>query len=183
MVRLLMLHSQVCDCTETINAAMISPFSRSILFLFSLSHSTANDDTSTQQTTAKFKQVEQTTGYPAAWFFVAAVGLVTSILTLMGGVKLLVDLVGFLYPAYMSFKALESSSNEDTQWLTYWVVFSFVFITESIFSFVVKLIPFYYWLKAAGIVVRTHTCLRVYVFAVLLRVQRSSTNNNTRIVL
>lgn len=35
----------------------------------------------------------------------------------LGGVKLLVDVVAFAYPAYMSFKALETSTSvDDKQW-------------------------------------------------------------------
>lgn len=35
----------------------------------------------------------------------------------VGGVKLLVDVVAFAYPAYMSFKALETSTSvDDKQW-------------------------------------------------------------------
>jgi receptor expression-enhancing protein 5/6 len=51
----------------------------------------------------------------------------------VGGENLIVNLVGFIYPAYMSFKAISSNTiNDDTQWLTYWVVYAFFNITESI---------------------------------------------------
>lgn len=34
------------------------------------------------------------------------------------------DAIGFLYPAYCSIKAIESNNkDDDTQWLTYWLVF------------------------------------------------------------
>ena len=40
--------------------------------------------------------------------------------------QLLVNFIGFAYPAYCSIKALETSTKEDdTQWLTYWVVLAF----------------------------------------------------------
>lgn len=50
----------------------------------------------------------------------------------------------------MSFKAIDSSNEgDDTQWLTYWVVFSFVSIIESIAGFITEFIPFYFPLKVA----------------------------------
>ena len=81
-------------------------------------------------------------------------------MTIVGGAKLLVDIVGFVYPAYMSFKSMDSGSaalanGDDTQWLTYWVVFSFLTILESVFGFLVMLIPFYFWIKI-GILVVCH---------------------------
>ena len=45
--------------------------------------------------------------------------------------------MGFLYPAYCSIKALESSvKNDDTQWLTYWVVFAFFSVVEYFADFI-----------------------------------------------
>ena len=45
--------------------------------------------------------------------------------------QLLANTVGFLYPAYCSIKALESSTKiDDTQWLTYWVVFGLFSVIE-----------------------------------------------------
>ena len=50
----------------------------------------------------------------------------------------------------MSFKAIDSSNGaDDTQWLTYWVVFSFVSIIENIAGFLTDFIPFYFPLKVA----------------------------------
>ena len=35
------------------------------------------------------------------------------------------DMVGFIYPMYMSIKAIESVEKaDDSQWLTYWLIFS-----------------------------------------------------------
>ena len=104
--------------------------------------------------------MEKTTGYPAAWFFAASFVLLSGFVTIVGGAKLLVDIVGFVYPAYMSFKSMDSGSaalanGDDTQWLTYWVVFSFLTILESVFGFLVMLIPFYFWIKI-GILVVCH---------------------------
>ena len=46
-------------------------------------------------------------------------------------VQLLVNAIGFVYPAYCSIKALETSSkDDDTQWLTYWVVLAFFSVVD-----------------------------------------------------
>jgi receptor expression-enhancing protein 5/6 len=74
--------------------------------------------------------------------------VVTSIISLLGGMKLISDLIGFLYPAYMSFKAIESEgTQDDTQWLTYWVVFATFSILEGSVLFVLEYIPFYFVIK------------------------------------
>jgi receptor expression-enhancing protein 5/6 len=86
--------------------------------------------------------------------------LISSVLTAIGGAKLIVDLVGFVYPAYMSFKSMDSGNHDDTQWLTYWVVFSCFSIVESFLSFVVALIPFYFYIKVGAIVYMWHPSTR-----------------------
>ena len=98
------------------------------------------------------KELENKTGYPKAIFFILISTLLTGILTLVGGTTLLVDLLGFVFPAYQSFKSIDSGSKDDTQWLTYWVVFSAMTITESVAGFLTNLIPFYLGIKCAIIV-------------------------------
>ncbi len=48
------------------------------------------------------------------------------------GAGLLSTLVGFIYPAWASFQAIESPSRaDDAQWLAYWVVFAVFSVIES----------------------------------------------------
>jgi len=97
---------------------------------------------------ARFSEMEMKTGYSKVYFFLAAMSLLGGLLYLLGGIKLLSDLVIFFYPAYASFKAIESATQrDDTQWLTYWVVFSFFSIIENTMFFLVSWIPMYYALK------------------------------------
>ena len=66
-------------------------------------------------------------------------------------------LLGVAYPAFMSFLALESDSeNDDRQWLTYWVVFGFLNILDQYVGFILHFIPFYYVLKLAFLVFLFH---------------------------
>jgi receptor expression-enhancing protein 5/6 len=102
--------------------------------------------------------VERSTGYPKTYFFLATAAILSAVLTIVGGTKLIVDLLGFVYPAYMSFKAMDTTgtTTDDTQWLTYWVVFSFMNLAESLFGFLIFLIPFYLWIKIVLIVWMYH---------------------------
>jgi receptor expression-enhancing protein 5/6 len=56
-------------------------------------------------------------------------------------------LVGTAYPVYWTMKAIESKSNEDKQWLTYWVVFACFTIIDMFSGYLLKFIPFYFFLK------------------------------------
>jgi len=60
--------------------------------------------------------------------------------------------MGFLYPCYMTFKALETTDKEDDkQWLMYWMVFSIMNFME-VFEFLFAWFPLFYELKLAFIV-------------------------------
>mmetsp|Transcript_6362 Transcript_6362/g.10462 ORF Transcript_6362/g.10462 Transcript_6362/m.10462 type:complete len:194 (-) Transcript_6362:234-815(-) len=60
------------------------------------------------------------------------------------------SIVGFLYPALKSFQALEHRASGDvTQWLIYWVVYSFFSIIEVFVETLLYWIPFYYAFKVA----------------------------------
>ncbi|KAA0196539.1 Receptor expression-enhancing protein 6 [Fasciolopsis buskii] len=64
------------------------------------------------------------------------------------GAELLVLLVGFLYPAYQSVKAIETQQKEDdTQWLIYWVVFAFVQLVEGCTFALLTYLPLYSIMK------------------------------------
>ena len=56
--------------------------------------------------------------------------------------------IGFIYPAYESYKALESKRTDAAaEWLTYWVIFSLFSVFESVADWLISWIPFYYILK------------------------------------
>eukprot|EP00593_Proboscia_inermis_P001347 CAMPEP_0171294984 /NCGR_PEP_ID=MMETSP0816-20121228/3549_1 /TAXON_ID=420281 /ORGANISM="Proboscia inermis, Strain CCAP1064/1" /LENGTH=96 /DNA_ID=CAMNT_0011767287 /DNA_START=44 /DNA_END=331 /DNA_ORIENTATION=+ len=67
------------------------------------------------------KVLEEKTGFNKVYFFVLFSLLTGTTIYFIGGAKLVTDLVSFIYPAYASFKAIDSpDQNDDTQWLTYW---------------------------------------------------------------
>ncbi|WKY00470.1 hypothetical protein Q1695_014930 [Nippostrongylus brasiliensis] len=59
--------------------------------------------------------------------------------------QIISNIVGFIYPAWRSIKAVRSNTkDDDTQWLIYWIVFStFSIVDFSVFSTV----PFYWLFK------------------------------------
>ena len=85
-----------------------------------------------------------------------SVVLTISLIWLIGGFKLITALLGFVYPAYMSFQSMEASkgavTDGATQWLTYWVVFSFITVIESVIPGLCHWIPMYFYNKAGLIV-------------------------------
>lgn len=63
------------------------------------------------------------------------------------GANFLVNTVGFAIPAYYSLDALFTTKTaDDTQWLTYWVVYAFLTFFESAVN-AVYWFPFYYTFK------------------------------------
>ncbi|CEP02259.1 Receptor expression-enhancing protein [Plasmodiophora brassicae] len=63
------------------------------------------------------------------------------------------NLAGFVYPLYASFTALKSpQKDDDTFWLTYWVVFSFFGVVESFMDLTIGWLPFYHLFKVAILV-------------------------------
>jgi len=63
------------------------------------------------------------------------------------GANFLTNTVGFAIPAYYSLDALFSTGKaDDTQWLTYWVVYAFLTFFESAVN-AVYWFPFYYTFK------------------------------------
>eukprot|EP00923_Selenidium_pygospionis_P041142 GHVN01071254.1.p1 GENE.GHVN01071254.1~~GHVN01071254.1.p1 ORF type:complete len:181 (-),score=22.27 GHVN01071254.1:326-868(-) len=59
-------------------------------------------------------------------------------------------MIGMVYPAIASYKAVKTADKtDDTQWLSYWVVFSVLQFFETFFGFLFGWIPFFYFIKVA----------------------------------
>lgn len=63
---------------------------------------------------------------------------------------LVCNLIGTIYPAYLSFKAIETKEgDDDKQWLTYWVVFALYSVMDDFAGILLFWLPFYYPIKLA----------------------------------
>lgn len=97
--------------------------------------------------------IEQKTKVPAEYFVVGLFGVLALCIFSGFWASSITNFVGFLYPAYASVAALESSGkDDDTQWLTYWVVFGFFCIVENFTDYILYWIPFYYAIKVTFLV-------------------------------
>lgn len=91
--------------------------------------------------------LEKTSGVPKAYAAIGVGALYFFLIIFNLGGQLLTNFAGFVIPGYYSLAALFTAHKEDdTQWLTYWVVFSFFTVLES-FVQVVHWFPFYYVFK------------------------------------
>lgn len=93
------------------------------------------------------KIIEHHTGVPAS---IILIGLgVCCAFVLIGILEVYItNIVGILYPAYCSIKAIESvGADDDKQWLTYWVVFGLFSILDLFSGFILRFIPFYFFVK------------------------------------
>ncbi|KAF4632598.1 hypothetical protein G7Y89_g5526 [Cudoniella acicularis] len=91
--------------------------------------------------------LEKQTSIPKTYAFLGLVALYIGLVFFNIGGQLLTNFAGFVIPGYYSLEALFSvGKSDDTQWLTYWVVFSFLTVFESAVS-AVYWFPFYYTFK------------------------------------
>ncbi|KAI1084125.1 TB2/DP1, HVA22 family-domain-containing protein [Whalleya microplaca] len=91
--------------------------------------------------------IEKQTSVPKVYAVIGVATLYFFFIVFNLGGQLLTNLAGFLIPGYYSLAALFSTSKaDDTQWLTYWVVFASFTVIESALS-IVYWFPFYYTFK------------------------------------
>ncbi|KAI0157570.1 TB2/DP1, HVA22 family-domain-containing protein [Xylariaceae sp. FL1272] len=91
--------------------------------------------------------LEKQTSVPKVYGVIGLATLYFFFIVFNLGGQLLTNFAGFVIPGYYSMGALFSSSKvDDTQWLTYWVVFALFTVMESALN-VVYWFPFYYTFK------------------------------------
>jgi len=95
-------------------------------------------------------KAHQATKVKRAYMFFGAVGLLVVLLLTGFVAAAVINLVGFIYPLYASLDALKTDdTNDDTLWLTYWVIYAFFNVFESFADFALGWLPFYFFGKLA----------------------------------
>lgn len=98
--------------------------------------------------TEVLEKVEKLTGIKRQYIVIGAISLIALYLVIGHGAQLICNCIGFVYPAYASIVAIESRSKEDdTKWLTYWVVFAAFNTVEFFSDIILNWVPFYWLTK------------------------------------
>ncbi|EAU30537.1 conserved hypothetical protein [Aspergillus terreus NIH2624] len=93
--------------------------------------------------------LERQSSVPKVYVVLGLVGIYFFLVFFNIAGEFLVNLAGFIIPAYYSLNALFTAGTaDDTQWLTYWVVYALFTVLESAIS-APYWFPFYYIFKLA----------------------------------
>jgi len=104
----------------------------------------------------QLSKLQETLKFPIIYLLVGVLALSVVIIYVMSGLRAIAHLVGFIYPAWASLKAINSESkDDDTLWLAYWVIYGFFTVVESITDVLLFWIPFYELIKI---------CFYVYLY-------------------
>jgi len=92
--------------------------------------------------------IEGKTGVNRLYVFVGIVAVLGLWLVFGFAGQLVCNFIGFLYPAYVSIHAIESpNKDDDTKWLTYWVIFAVFSLIEYFADLIVGWFPLYWLIK------------------------------------
>ncbi|CAM9463836.1 unnamed protein product [Scytosiphon promiscuus] len=111
--------------------------------------------------TKYMRKMEENYGGSRATWFLGLFSFVSLMLYLIGGLALIANLIGFCYPAFASFKAIDSpDALASQQLLSYWAIFGAFFTMETSFGFMTGMIPYYSIFKGVIFVYSFHPYTR-----------------------
>ncbi|CAB52881.1 Protein yop1 [Schizosaccharomyces pombe] len=97
----------------------------------------------------QLNSLEKNFGVSKLYVFLTAAGIYALFLFLNWGGFLLTNLLAFAMPAFFSINAIETTNKaDDTQWLTYYLVTSFLNVIEYWSQLILYYVPVYWLLKA-----------------------------------
>lgn len=110
-----------------------------------------NDNKS--QLTPYFEKAEKLTGVKRIYLAQTLLGVLSLYLIVGRAAQFVCNLIGFVYPAYKSLVALETSNKEDdSKWLTYWVVFAAFSVVEFFSDILMSWFPLYWLAKVVFLI-------------------------------
>lgn len=88
------------------------------------------------------------TGLPAVYLVTGISLLLFLLLVILSGFRAIAHLVAYIYPGWRSLQVLNAGDrDEDTLWLSYWVIYGFFTVLESITDLLKHRIPLYELVK------------------------------------
>jgi receptor expression-enhancing protein 5/6 len=78
------------------------------------------------------------------FIFVVGICFILLILFYLGAARIIVDITGIMYPCYATILAIESpTKDDDKQWLTYWIIYVTLKLTDPFTYPILRVIPTY----------------------------------------
>lgn len=103
-----------------------------------------------QPLTTYFEKAEKLTNVKRSYLAQGILGFLSLYLVIGRAAQFVCNLIGFVYPAYKSLLALESTNkDDDSKWLTYWVVFAAFSVVEFFSDILLSWFPLYWLAKVA----------------------------------
>lgn len=96
------------------------------------------------------QKFESSTNLPKSYGIIGAFSFYLLLIFInVGGIgEILANIIGFVIPTYYSLVALKTKdTTDDTQLLTYWIVFAFLSVIEFWSKAILYWIPFYWFFK------------------------------------
>jgi len=97
---------------------------------------------------AQLNKIYEQTKIPIVYMIGGALVVLIFVIYICSGLRAITNLVAFVYPAYMSIKAIHTEDKtDDTLWLAYWLWYGLFALVESITDVLFFWIPMYELLK------------------------------------